>query len=169
MKSIRWISILFVVMCFFPVPLIAQSAQEPVGLGIAVGGAFPQGSTDKIPSTDWKLSLNWGFYVNIPLIYTFHLTPSAELYQFGDQYATDIAIAFKFIVPISSVSLYAGFVPGLTAVSDVIAPHFGILGGASFNLVSNLDLFVQAKYKFLFEADRNIRVLHLNGGVLFKF
>ena len=149
--------------------LFAQETGDSVGLGILAGVAFPQGSTDKVPSSDWKASLNWGFFVNIPLVYTFHITPSSEIYPFDELNATDISIAFKFIVPISGFDLFFGFVPGLTSVSDVIAPHVGILGGASFNLVSNLDLFAQAKYKFIFEGERNIRVLHLNGGILFKF
>ena len=169
MRTIRFVFLLSVMLCLLILSLSAQSSGDSVGLGVSLGGAFPQGSTDKIASTDWRLSFNWGFYVNIPLIHTFHLTPSSELYQFEDQKATDIALAFKFIVPISSFSLYVGFVPGLTAVSDVIAPHIGVLGGASLNVISNIDLFIQAKYKFLFEAENNIRVLHLNGGILFNF
>jgi hypothetical protein len=35
--------------------------------------------------------------------------------------------------------------------------------------VSNLDWFVQGKYKFVFEGDENVRVLHLNAGLLFRF
>jgi hypothetical protein len=140
-----------------------------VGLGILVGAAFPKGTTERIPSTDWEASFNWGFFVNIPMLATFHITPSSELYRFDDLSATDLAIAFKFIVPASGFDIYFGFVPGVTAVGDVVDIHVGMLGGASFSLVSNLELFAQAKYKFIFEGDRNIRVLHLNGGVLFKF
>jgi hypothetical protein len=151
------------------IPVASQAVGDSVGLGIAVGATFPQGDTDKISSTDWKTNLNWGFYVNIPLIYTFHLTPSSELYKFEDQNAMDMSIAFKFVVPLSTFALYAGFVPGVTAVTDVIAPHIGILVGGNFALISNLDIFVQGKYKFLFEGDENIRVLHVNAGILFNF
>jgi hypothetical protein len=142
---------------------------DSIGLGVAVGAAFPAGSTPAISSSDWRGSFNWGFYVNIPLIYTFHLTPTAELYKFGDQNATDMAIAFKFIVPLSRFDLYVGAVPGLTAVGDVTAAHVGLLAGASFQLVSNLDVFVQGKYKWLFQGEQNIRVFHVNAGVLFNF
>jgi len=152
-----------------PAPLPAQSSGDSVGLGILAGAAFPSGGTENIPSSDWEAGFNWGFFVNIPLIYTFHITPSAELYRFGEQNATDLSIAFKFIVPVSAIDIYFGFVPGVTAVLDVVDIHVGLVGGVSFNAVSNLDLFAQAKYKFLFEGDKNIRVLHLNGGVLFKF
>jgi hypothetical protein len=150
-------------------PPACQAQGDSVGLGISVGTAFPQGNTDSISSTDWKMSLNWGFYVNIPLIYPFHLTPSSELYKFDDQNATDMSIAFKFIVPLSRFDLYAGFVPGLTAVKTVTAPHVGVLIGGNFPLVSNLDVFVQGKYKFLFEGNENLRVLHANVGLLFNF
>jgi len=150
-------------------PIAGLAAGDSVGLGVALGAAFPQGSTTAIASTDWQGSFNWGFYVNIPIISTLQLTPSSELYKFGDQNATDMALAFKFIVPLSRFDLYAGFVPGLTAVSDVVAPHVGILAGFAMTLVSNLDLFVQGKYKWLFQGEDNIRVLHLNAGVLFNF
>ena len=151
------------------IPVASQAAGDSVGLGIAVGVTFPQGDTASISSTDWKTNLNWGFYVNIPLIYTFHLTPSSELYKFEDQNAMDMSIAFKFVVPLSQFDLYAGFVPGVTAVTDVIAPHVGILVGGNFPLISNLDVFAQGKYKFLFEGGENLRVLHVNVGLLFNF
>ena len=150
-------------------PLAARSSADSVGLGLSLGAALPQGSTARIASTDWRPSFDWGFYVNIPLIATFHLTPSAELYKFADQNATDMAIAFKFIVPLSRLDLYAGFVPGLTTVSDVTAFHVGALAGCSFRLISNLDFFTQVKYILLFEGDQSIRGLRINAGILFKF
>ena len=148
----------------------AQPDKHSVGLGVSVGAAFPEGQTiDKIDVKSWDGSFNWGFYVNIPLISTFHLTPSAELYRFEYQNATDFDLAFKFIVPLPRFDLYAGLVPGLTAVGAVTAPHVGILGGGAFRLVANLDMFVQAKYMWLFEGGGNLRVLHVNTGILFVF
>ena len=158
-----------VVLFLLAAPPAVEAQSGSIGLGVALGAAFPAGSTPAIPSTDGRGSFNWGFYVNIPLIYTFHLTPTAELYKLAGQNATDMAIAFKFIVPLSRLDLYAGLVPGLSAVGDVTAAHVGVLGGASFPLVSNLDLFVQGKYKWLFQGERNIRVLHANAGILFNF
>lgn len=150
-----------------------------VGLGVSLGAAFPQGNTDKIRTDNWDGSFNWGFYVNIPLIYTFHITPSAELYKFYQpgaagsdkvgENATDISLAFKFIIPIAILDLYIGFAPGLTTVGDTTAANVGGLAGVSFNLFSNLDLFFQGKYKILFQGDNNMKVLHLNGGVLYHF
>jgi hypothetical protein len=153
---------IFLVMVAMLLPLTVGS----VGLGLSLGAALPQGSTDQISSTDWGSSFNWGFYVNIPLINTFHLTPSAELYRLGEMNATDMSIAFKFIVPLSTLHLYGGFIPGLTAVSGLTVFHAGILFGGSFRLISNLDLFIQGKYKYLFEGNQNMRILHINAGVL---
>lgn len=169
MKRAQAVVLVMAVAFFVSFPSAAQSAGNTVGLGLSLGLAFPQGSTAQIPSEDWKTSFDWGFYVNIPLIYTFHLTPSAELYKFGNQHATDMAITFKFIVPLSRFDLYAGFVPGLTTVGEATAFHVGAVAGGSFKLVSNLDFFTQVKYKFLFVGDQNIRVLHVNAGVLFNF
>jgi hypothetical protein len=169
MKVKKLMLLVIIVVVIAMAPLWSQASGDSVGLGISFGAVFPNGSTPNITSTDWKTSLNWGFYVNIPLIYTFHLTPSSELYKFDGQNATDMSIAFKFIVPLSRFDLYAGFVPGLTAVTDVTAPHVGVLVGGNFPLISNLDFFIQGKYKWLFEGGENLRVLHANVGVLFNF
>jgi hypothetical protein len=150
-------------------PAGAQASGDSVGLGVALGVAFPSGSTARIATANGEASLDWGFYVNIPLIYTFHITPSSELYKLGLQNATDMDLAFKFIVPLSRFSLYGGVAPGLTAAGEVTAMHVGLLAGVSFNLVSNLDTFVQAKYQWIFEGSQNLRVLHLNAGMLFNF
>ncbi len=151
------------------VPLSADPSATSVGLGFSFGAAFPQGSTTNIPNTEGQPSFNWGFYVNIPLISTFHITPSSELYKFDTQNATDVDLAFKFIVPLGDFDVFAGLSPGLTTVADVLAPHVGLLGGAAFRLISNLDAFVQAKYNVLFEGSRNMGVFHLNAGILFAF
>ncbi len=150
-------------------PAGAQAAGDSVGLGISVGAAFPSGDTARISTAGGQASFDWGFYVNIPLLYTFHLTPSAELYKLGAQNATDVDLAFKFILPLSRLGLYGGVAPGLTTTGAVTAMHVGLLAGASFKLVSNLDLFVQGKYQWVFEGYQNLRVLHLNAGILFNF
>jgi hypothetical protein len=160
---------LVVLALLFTVPLFADPSATSVGLGFSVGAAFPQGSTAGIPNTDGQPSFDWGFYVNIPLVSTFHLTPSSELYKFNMQNATDVDLAFKFIVPLGSFDLYAGVSPGLTTVADVLAPHVGILGGAAFRLISNLDAFVQAKYCVLFQGSQNMGIFHLTAGMLFAF
>ena len=154
------------------IPAAASSEKSSVGLGVAIGVSFPEGKdTEEVPVDDWAASFNWGFYVNIPLIYTFHLTPMAELYKFGDQNATDIALGFKFIIPAWVLDLYVGFVPGLTTVGEVTAPHVGGAVGCAFNLFSNLDFFIEGKYKVMFnlDEDTNITVLHANAGILYHF
>lgn len=162
-------------LCLCLIPIAAAPARadssESVGLGVSLGVAFPEGTLDrdKVDLDDWDAAFNWGFYVNIPLIYTFHLTPSAELYKIGDQNATDISLAFKFIVNVWKLDLFVGVVPGLTTVADITAPNVGGLAGLSFNLFANLDFFLQAKYKIMFHGDRNARTLHGHAGILFTF
>ncbi len=167
MKRAQTLIILVIVGLSAALPLSADPSATSVGLGFSFGAAFPQGSTTNIPSAG--ASFDWGFYVNIPLISTFDITPSSELYKFGSQNATDVDMAFKFIVPLGDFELFAGVSPGLTTVADVLAPHVGLLGGGSFRLISNLDAFVQAKYNLLFEGSRNMGVFHVNMGMLFAF
>ena len=148
---------------------IAQQQQQGVGLGVEAGATFPQGQPESLDIQDWEPSFSWGFYVNIPLIRSFHITPSARLYKLNGENTTDVDLGFKFIVPLSGMNLYAGFTPGITTVSDVTAPHVGLVGGTSFDLVSNLDLFAQGTYQISFTENRNFRILNLGAGVLFEF
>jgi hypothetical protein len=169
MKRLSLFIALFIAAIFVPLSLEAEGAASPIGLGILLGVSFPQGSTSAIPSVDWQPSFNWGFYVNIPIISTLNLMTSSELYRFGNENATDFDLAIKLIVPLSDFSLYAGFAPGFTAVREALDIHIGLLGGGTMKLVSNLDIFAQVKYVFLFDGNENIRILHLNAGLLFNF
>ncbi|MEI6876746.1 MAG: hypothetical protein WCL50_16645 [Spirochaetota bacterium] len=148
-------------------PLAAQG-RGGASLGLVVGGTFPGTATTHIPSSG-ELALDWGFFVNLPLLQTFHIAPSAELYKFSTSNATDFDLAFKFIVPLNRYSIFVGISPGLTTVNSLTAPHVGLLAGASFGLVSNLDAFAQGKYTMVFDGNQNMTVFHLNLGVLFNF
>jgi hypothetical protein len=167
MKS-RFLIAFFILLVLACAPLAAQS-QNPVGLGVAFGIADASGGTPNIPNPGGSLSFNWGFYVDIPLIYTFHITPSAELYKIQNQNATDIDLEFKFFVPLSGFAIFAGVAPGFTAVTTVLDPHIGALVGVTMQLVSNLDFFIQGKYNVVFDGGQNMQIIHLNGGILFKF
>ena len=139
-KVACWMIALTVVL-LAAVPVFAQPDRSSVGLGVSVGAAWPQASSDHVSVgslpeiDDWATSFNWGFYVDIPIIWTFHITPSAELYKFGDENATDIALAFKFIIPVWKLDLYVGCVPGLTAVGNDTALPRGRRGRRVFQLV----------------------------------
>ena len=146
------------------------SAQSHSGtsFGLLLGGDLPGSSTTNIAS-DGQLHLNWGFFVNLPLLQTFDIAPSAELYRFDGSNATDFDIAFKFVVPLSGFGVFVGIAPGLTAVNALTAPHVGILGGATFDLVSNLGAFAMAKYTAVFDGSQNASVVRIDGGILFYF
>ncbi|NOZ87502.1 MAG: hypothetical protein GXP49_14795 [Deltaproteobacteria bacterium] len=139
-----------------------------VGLGASVGAVFPNNDKD----IDWSdVGLNWGFWVDIPIAWVFNLTPSAEIYDLGGKVgkdtATDICLNFKFIVPFSFMRFFFGVAGGVTNHLDY-HPNAGVLAGLSFPLVSNLEAFVQAKYKILI-ADPNVHTIHANAGMLFMF
>ena len=167
MKILRPV-VLISLMLALPVAGFADASA--VGLGFSLGGAVATGNLAGVPQpTNGVLSFNYGFYVDIPLISTFHITPSSELYKFADQNATDFDLAFKFIVPLGSMDIFAGLVPGLTAVASTLDMHLGVLVGASFSLVSNLSAFVQGKWDLLFDPVQNVNVFHVTAGILFAF
>jgi hypothetical protein len=166
MKTVRGIVLAFLL---FVLPLSSFADASAVGLGFSLGAAVPTGNLSAIPGMSGLISFAYGFYVDIPLISTFHITPSSELYRMADQNATDFDIAFKFIVPLASMDIFAGIVPGLTAVASTLDLHLGALLGASFSLVSNLSAFVQGKWDLLFDPIQNVNVFHVTAGVLFAF
>jgi hypothetical protein len=147
----------------------AVAAAQPVGLGVGAGIALPHGEATELVSESLEASFAWGYYVNIPLVSTFHVVPSTTLYLLNGENATDLDLAFKFIIPLGDLSLYAGLSPGLTTVSETTAPHLGILGGTSFRLLSNVDLFVDGVYSFLFAEAGSARVFRISAGALFRF
>lgn len=146
----------------------AYASPDGVGLGLSIGTVFPKGGD--IEFSD--VGLDWGFWVDIPIAWTFHISPSAEIYNVGgdvdgDTVATDIIINFKFIVPVSFLKLFFGAAGGVT-VFDGYAANAGLIAGASFPLIGNLEAFVSAKYKILID-DPNIHMIHANAGLLFVF
>jgi hypothetical protein len=150
----------------------ALPAQEgTVSFGVGAGVAVPHGEEDitEANADTVQPSFSWGYYVNIPLISTFYITPSSTLYRIEERNATDIDLAFKFMVPLDQFQIYAGFKPGLTTVPQETAPHVGILGGTSFELVSNLDVFLDGTYSFLFLGNDRPRVFNIAAGLLFSF
>jgi hypothetical protein len=86
-----------------------------------------------------------------------------------DQWATDVSLNFKFMVPIGPIEIFAGVIAGLTARQG-IDPHMGALAGLSLNVISNLDVFLQANYKFILQSDNGtVRDLSVFAGPLFRF
>lgn len=148
-------------------PSFAQA--RGVGLGVGAGIAVPDSG-----NVDFDPAFNWGFFVDIPLISTFHITPSTLIYELAPEgveasrYVTDVSLNFKFIIPLGPIEPFAGVTAGLTAAGEIY-PHAGLLAGVSINLVSNLDLFVQANYKLVIVDENNVRDLQIYAGPLFRF
>ena len=141
------------------------------GVGLGVAGGVNLADADNI---DLDTSFAWGFFVDIPLLDTFYITPAATLYQIGgdnSQSLTDIDINFKFIVPIGALSLGVGGTFGLTTGLGDYQPHYGALGYVGLNIVSNLDLFAMFQYKRLTTSDGipDYNNFHIFGGPMFRF
>jgi hypothetical protein len=176
MRLDRTAGLILCLALFAPQLARAQSAHN-VGLGVAVGGAYSQ---SRIDVNDVRKEVGtrpaWGFFVDIPLLPTFYISPATMLYRFrnaagGSNAVTDVDLNFKFIVPLSSVRLGAGVIAGLTSgVQEGYAPHYGLLGQASLNLVSNLDAFVLVQWKRLsIEHTDTIDDTHGFVGAMFRF
>lgn len=160
----------------FAVALCTAAATEAradpynVGLGAAAGVAVPHANPTKFAP-----AFDWGFFVDIPLISTFSVSPSAIVYQAnpkGEEPGnpnTDISLSFKFVVPVSIVDIFAGVTAGLT-MSTGVDPHVGGLAGLSVQIFSNLEIFAQGNYRILFDGDGGRRNdLHVFAGPLFRF
>jgi len=141
-----------------------------VGLGVALGGAY---SPTEIQEVQIGSSFGLAFFVDIPLLETFYISPSTTLRTAnlgeGKDPATDIDLNFKFIVPLGKLSVGAGVLGGITA-ADSFYGHYGALGHLSFNPVSNLEVFVLGQFKQLMhETGKPVNDLHLYAGTMFRF
>jgi hypothetical protein len=143
-------------------------AARPVGLGVAAGIAIP---------TKGELSIDpafaWGFYTDIPLISSFHVTPSTTIYRIDPSTGagtsvTDISLNFKFMVPLGPLEVFAGLTGGVTSAQD-LQPHVGGLIGGALNLISNLDVFLQGNYRLAIADGGNVGTWHIFAGPLIRF
>lgn len=149
-------------------PQTAQASAEGVGLGVTVGTVFPR--SEGIDFSD--VGLSWGFWVDIPIAWKFHISPSAEIYNIGGKVSentgTDICINFKFILPVSILNIFFGAAGGVSVTQGGYSPNAGLLAGVSFPLISNLEAFVMGKYEIIID-DPNIHLIHTTAGLLFVF
>lgn len=150
---------------------VAKADAKGVGLGVGAG-VNVYGAED----VDTDAQPSWGFFVDIPLLDTFYITPSTMIYQLdvGEKISvTDVDLNFKFIVPVAMLRFGLGFSAGITTGIGDYRGHYGGLGYLGWNMVSNLDAFVLAQFKrFNAETggeDQNFNNTHLTGGVMFRF
>lgn len=145
----------------------AGGGRGPIRLSAALGASFPHGVSE------WDPAFAWGFFVDLPLIAHFYVTPSAVLYQLdpkegGGTSAADVSMSFKFGLPIDVVELYAAITTGLTS-ADQVDLHFGGQAGASFRLLDNLDVFAQVDYRVILADIGNVQDLKVFVGPSFRF
>ena len=155
-------------LAFAATSLFASQAEARRGVGLGVGAGLAVPTSD----TPFKLAPAWGFYTDIPLLNTFHITPSALVYNLnpksgGEQSATDISINFKFMVPMARLDLFAGVTAGVTSTNK-LTPHMGGLIGMSMNLVSNVDGFINVNYKYVAQ-EQIVHDIQIFAGPLFRF
>ena len=147
-----------------------QARSTGVGLGFAGGVVYAGGDLDSAARE--KIGGGWGFFVDIPLVDYFHLSPSTTIYKIdsgnGSLPATDVDLNFKFIVPISNLKLGFGLLGGVTVAEQTYQGHWGLLGYTSYRLVSNLELFGMGSYKHVSRKGKNLNDIHFQGGIMIR-
>lgn len=167
-------AVLLALLLAAPAAFAQQQSARGVGLGAGVGLAAPFG---KVKTADGLKTLSpnfeWGFYVDIPLAYGFHLTPHAELYNVSDKLtATDIGLAFKFIIETPGVRPYFGVQVGDTNLISAQQLNVGGMLGAYIKLVANLEAFVELRYTQVLRdttVGGDVRTVHALAGGLLRF
>jgi len=153
----------------------AQATPYGVGLGVAGGLTYVPTEIAKGNLTEASgTGYSWGFFVDIPLLDTFYISPAAILYEVdlgqGKHPATDIDLAFKFIVPIGGLKLGIGGLGGLTEEELNYDWHLRALGYFGLDLVANLEAFALLQYKKIFrDVAPNLDDVHGFLGLMFRF
>jgi hypothetical protein len=156
-----------------------EARAETVGLGVGAGVVIPVGADNPAIDTSLETNFGYGFFVDIPLLASFHLTPSAMVYRLNDKgdTASDMSLAFKFILTTPFIRPYAGLQAGTTIFGAGNDISVGFLGGVAFNLIANLDAFAQGTYSVIIRdgmtaanpTGGNVKVAHVTAGALFRF
>ncbi|RJO68058.1 MAG: hypothetical protein C4523_07840 [Myxococcales bacterium] len=150
-------------------------SNRQVGLGVLVGANFPFSN-----NVDYKITESWGFFVDIPIISTFHIAPSTTLYRLNmddgssDQGIADVSLNFRFVIPFPMWGLFfAAFLGtsyGEFVEGDVIQAHVGGNLGFTVRLVSNLDFIMLGQYKLLIDGNQsNVNSAQAMAGLQFNF
>jgi hypothetical protein len=164
---------LFTLLCVLTLPSAALADARGVGLGVAAGVDYAHYQDASDSGEEFHPSFAWGFFVDIPLLETFYVSPATSLYtlELGDESlsVTDVDLNFKFIVPISSIRLGAGVTAGLTTGLGDYRGHFGGLGYLGLALVSNLEGFILVQYKQLSVEGQDLEKIHAYAGGMFRF
>ena len=150
----------------------AHAGAKGVGLGVAAGAAWSGTELEGFDDRD-ATGLSWGFFVDIPLLNTFYISPAATIYELdlgkGKKPVTDIDLNFKFIVPLYPLKIGAGVTAGITVAEEAYNSHMGLLGYVSYNLVQNLDVFAMTQYKRLIREGQEVDDMHMFAGTMFRF
>ncbi len=152
----------------------AAAGAQGVGLGVAAGVDVYRASPEEGDSTDREAGFAWGFFVDIPLLETFYITPATTLYDLdfgtGKVSVTDVDLNFKFIVPLGTARLGGGVTAGLTSgLDEDYYGHYGLLGYFSVNVAGNLEGFALLQYKRIPFQGGSIENTHAFVGGMFVF
>ncbi len=143
-----------------------QAKADSPGLALFSGFVLPDSRNS---SNDDDGSHNFGFFVDLPLVYTFHISPGAELYKVGRSNYTDLVISFKFMIPLKGITFFGALVPGITNSGSDRYGHLGLAAGIELKIISNIAFFGQFKYKETLSSGSGLRAFHFNGGLIFHF
>lgn len=157
--------------------LFAHNKADGVKLGVAAGWSYSDMPTKDTMEINDHNNVIWGFYVDIPVVSTFNLVPSALLYKVNlndtELSTTDISLSAKFKVPLAKLTAYFLATGGLTQIqlsaTDGISAHVGFGAGVSLNLVSNISFFAEGNYRMILTDDGNIKNYFLSTGILWGF
>ncbi len=156
-------------------PQSAFAGAKGVGIGVAGGLVWSGDEIENSVGISQKVGsgYSWGFFVDIPLLETFYISPAATVYELnlGDekQPATDIDLNFKFMIPLDRLDIGIGLTAGMTIAEQKYHGHWGALAYVGYNLVSNIDLFIMSQYKQLIRTGKEVNDLHNFAGFMFRF
>jgi hypothetical protein len=148
------------------------TAGSGLRLGVGLGVSLPEGlDWVEFEIRDWEPGLVGGLFVDIPVAWSFHLSPMVTVYKIGGRHATDLDLGLKLVFPVwpaADLDLTLGVAPGLTTLGSTTAGNLHGLVGASVGLFWSVHAFVLYSYGIVFDATRSFQVMHAQAGLLLR-
>lgn len=133
-------------------------------------GFFASGMTSNISQKgfgpSWDVGGGGGFFVELPLMKSFHLSPGARFERCGALMSSEMDMNLRFVIPTEDVALFFALGPGVQTHDNRLHGVLSVGLGAWTRLAGDVAFFGEGRFAEYMGAGYR-EVFGLSGGLLF--